>query len=62
MREYMKTEILSNKDYVQYINGRLFFIKEKIDYEKRMDSENKESIYKQIEEIKKYLSIIFDKE
>ena len=58
----MKTEILSNKDYVQYINGRLFFIKEKIDYEKRMDSENKESIYKQIEEIKKYLSIIFDKE
>ena len=57
----MKTEILSNKDYVQYINGRLFFIKEKIDYEKRMDSENKESIHKQIEEIKKYLSIIFDK-
>ena len=38
----MKTEILSNQDCVQYINGRLHLIKELIEDEAKFDSRSEE--------------------
>ena len=57
----MKTEILSNKDCVQYINGRLHFIKELIEDEAKFDSITKETVNKQFEKINEYLKIVFYK-
>jgi hypothetical protein len=55
----MKTEILSNQDYVQYINGRLHLIKELIADEAKFDSITRETVDKQFEKIKEYLSVVY---
>jgi hypothetical protein len=58
----MKTEILSNQDCVQYINGRLHLIKELIADEAKFDSITKETVEKQFAKITEYLKIVFDKQ
>ena len=58
----MKTEILTNQDCVQYINGRLHLIKELIEDEAKFDNITRETVDKQFEKIKEYLKIVFDKQ
>jgi hypothetical protein len=58
----MKTEILTNQDCVQYINGRLHLIKELISDEAKFDSITKETVEKQFAKITEYLKIVFDKQ
>jgi hypothetical protein len=55
----MKTEILSNQACVNYINGRLHLIKELIADEAKFDSTTKETVDKQFEKIKEYLSVVY---
>jgi hypothetical protein len=55
----MKTEILSNQACVNYINGRLHFIKELIADEAKFDSITRETVDKQFEKIKEYLSVVY---
>lgn len=55
----MKTEILSNQDCVQYINGRLHLIKELIEDEAKFDSITKEAVDKSFAKVKEYLEIVF---
>jgi hypothetical protein len=58
----MKTEILTNQDCVQYINGRLHLIKELIADEAKFDNITKETVEKQFAKITEYLKIVFDKQ
>jgi hypothetical protein len=53
--------MITNKDCVQYINGRLHFIKELIEDEAKFDNITKETVDKQFEKIDEYLKIIFKK-
>tara|TARA_R110000822_G_scaffold100524_3_gene226252 strand:- start:553 stop:729 length:177 start_codon:yes stop_codon:yes gene_type:complete len=55
----MKTEMLSNQACVNYINGRLHLIKELIADESKFDSITKETVDKQFEKIKEYLSVVY---
>jgi hypothetical protein len=55
----MKTEMLSNQACVNYINGRLHLIKELIADEAKFDSITKETVDKQFEKIKEYLSVVY---
>ena len=55
----MKTEMLSNQACVNYINGRLHLIKELIADEAKFDSITKETVDKQFEKIKDYLSVVY---
>ena len=55
----MKTEMLSNQACVNYINGRLHLIKELIADEAKFDSITRETVDKQIEKIKEYLSVVY---
>ena len=55
----MKTEMLSNQACVNYINGRIHLIKELIADEAKFDSITKETVDKQFEKIKEYLSVVY---
>jgi hypothetical protein len=55
----MKTEMLSNQACVNYINGRLHLIKELIADEAKFDIITKETVDKQFEKIKEYLSVVY---
>ena len=55
----MKTEMLSNQACVNYINGRLQLIKELIADEAKFDSITRETVDKQFEKIKEYLSVVY---
>ena len=55
----MKTEMLSNQACVNYINGRLHLIKELIADEAKFDNITKETVDKQFEKIKEYLSVVY---
>ena len=55
----MKTEMLSNQACVNYINGRLHLIIELIADEAKFDSITKETVDKQFEKIKEYLSVVY---
>ena len=55
----MKTEMLSNQACVKYINGRLHLIKELIADEAKFDSITRETVDKQFEKIKEYLSVVY---
>ena len=52
--------MITNKDCVQYINGRLHFIEELIEDEAKFDTLTKETVDKQFKIIKDYLKIIFN--
>ncbi len=51
--------MLSNQACVNYINGRLHLIKELIADEAKFDSITKETVDKQFEKIKEYLSVVY---
>jgi hypothetical protein len=55
----MKTEMLSDQACVNYINGRLHLIKELIADEAKFDSITRETVDKQFEKIKEYLSVVY---
>jgi hypothetical protein len=55
----MKPEMLSNQACVNYINGRLHLIKELIADEAKFDSITRETVDKQFEKIKEYLSVVY---
>ena len=55
----MKTEMLSKQACVNYINGRLHLIKELIADEAKFDSITRETVDKQFEKIKEYLSVVY---